>query len=252
MSKSGFENEEIICKAINGKNYHSLNNNLKRFIEFCLKSKPPDSEIIHCEFETERKKRCKPDLKIKVGRNTYMVSVKEGNGNSVHQEKIEDFIAFLSKKYSVDDELKNCIRFFIWGDGTTNGTGPVNKRMNARTIQEKFPDKIKKIKDFFNGHKEDLIRRFILGEGIEDCPRPDFIYYGDENIGYWATSDDVVNFLAKNYSKSVIPVGKLTFQAWNRAQSPGSKSEKKRGEIQVKWPNMEKDMKDIMRNRNSI
>ena len=244
MSKAGFENEQKIKNALEGKKFRELNGNLKKFVNFCVNGNRAESVTVRC-YKVEGQH--KSDLKIEVGGNKFSVSVKSGGGNSIHQESVESFIDYLGKEFNVEENLKNSIRCFIWGDNTLNGKGEKDERMNGRQISQKYPPLVQMIKKFFEKKKKELIERFLL-EGSANDFRPNIIYYGDDENGLWAKSEDVIKFLCKpeNRSKSVIPIGALTFQAWNRAIRENSSSEKKRGVIQVKWPSMKEDMEKIM------
>ncbi|MFB0923981.1 MAG: hypothetical protein QMB65_01655, partial [Vicingaceae bacterium] len=58
------------------------------------------------------------------------------------------------------------------------------------------------------------------------------------------SDDDMINF-ALNVNKRPMSIGVLTFQAWNRNINGGNKSEKKRGQIQLKWGGLKEDIKQI-------
>ena len=114
--------------------------------------------------------------------------------------------------------------------------------MSASELKRKFPDLLKRLAKFMETHRKELIKRFVI-MGPKSNKKPDYIYYGDETQGLWARAEPVLRILSNGKSRSVIPVGKLTFQAWNRAIN-GNKSEKKRGEIQLKWPSIIKDLNE--------
>lgn len=245
MGVEGFANEEKIRIALNNRTFGDLNKNLQIFLTFCCERKISADTKIFC---SKASGQSKSDLNVRVGTiKTFGVSIKSGSGNSVHQEPVEDFLNYLSKKFSLSEKLKNDIRFFIWGDGTYDGSGRKRDRISAVELKRKYPETVDKIKSFVKSHKRELIIRFVI-KGPKSYFEPDYLYYGNKNEGLWAKSEDVLEFLCKeeNESKSTVPVGALTFQAWNRAISEGSKSEHKRGVIQLKWPSLQEDMKKLM------
>ena len=72
-----------------------------------------------------------------------------------------------------------------------------------------------------------------------------FIYCGTVEEGYVKEPESILNWLCddKNESsRAVLPVGKLTLQAWNRGIN-GEKSEHKRGDIQLKWGKICEELK---------
>lgn len=248
MSKDGFDNENLLIENMNNKKYENLNDNLKKFVKHIDKN-VKNSTIIFCEKHAGLNKT---DLTIKIRNHSYNISVKKGTGNSIHQEKLEDFIEFLDDNYDdLNENIIEAIKLFIWGDGTLNGTGKVEDRIDARTFHKKYPDLIKIISEFFYKHKYDLIKRFLI-TGLKSEISPDFIYYGTVENGVCISSNYALEWLCadENESKSSIPIGRLTFQAWNRNINGGDKSEEKRGVIQLKWGQIKKDI--MIMNQNSM
>lgn len=245
MSVEGFRNEDIILMELNGKRFGEININLRKFLEFACGRKIEPDEFIVCRKIGSQNKA---DLYIKVDNlEKFRVSIKMGKGNSVHQEPVEEFIDYLSREFEIPENIKKAIRFFIWGDGTFDGSGDKRNRMSAQELRKKHPRLVETLKRFFKEHKEKLIERFVV-KGPKSRFLPDFIYYGTAKKGLWAKSENVIKFLSaeENESRSVVPVGRLTFQAWNRAIKEDTRSEHKRGVIQLKWPTLEKDLKHLM------
>ncbi|HLD55739.1 MAG TPA: hypothetical protein VJB35_05760 [Candidatus Nanoarchaeia archaeon] len=244
MGKNGFDNETQIKEEINEKIYPDLNTTFKRIIKESF-SNYRDSRII-CKKEGGPNKS---DLLIEMNKSKKQIrlSIKKGSGNSVHQEPIEDFLKYLEEEFNISENLKNDFRLFIWGDDTLNGKGEKKDRLSATDFKKKFPEVVKRLASFMHLHRKKFIERFVV-LGPKSNQKPDYIYYGDFKKGYWSKSNDVIEYLSKSNSKSAIPVGKLTFQAWNRAIREDSKSEKKRGVIQLKWPTIKEDLIKLMKN----
>ncbi len=237
-NKSGFENEDIIKDALHNKTFEELNDNLQELIKHCFESY---DGIILCEKQAGQNKS---DLKITIGNESYTYSIKKGTGNSVHQELVNRFIDFLKNNYSISHQLENDIKFFIWGDNTYDGSGQVEDRLSASQFKNKYPEVIKRIIDFFAPIKKDLIRRFVI-DG-DDCSSfsSDYIYYGNDVDGICCKAEKALDWLSNNNCRGTIPIGRLSFQAWNRNINGGNKSENKRGVIQLKWANIKEDIKE--------
>ena len=236
-NKSGFDNEDLIKNALHNKRFTDLNENLKSLIKQCFVNY---NEIISCEKQAGQNKS---DLKITIGSESYTYSIKKGTGNSVHQEPVDKFITFLKTNYSLSDELEKDIRFFIWGDNTFDGKGKLSDRLDAPTLKKLYPELIQRINGFFTPIKKDLIKRFVIDGADCSSFSSDFIYYGDHLEGVCCESKKALNWLASNNCNGAIPVGRLSFQAWNRNINGGIASEKKRGVIQLKWGNIKEDIK---------
>lgn len=242
MSKQGFTNEDLILGYLNHKKFKSINKNWQKF----LKEIFPMVKANDTVFCLKRGGANKSDLVIIINGISKNISIKIGTGNSIHQEPIEEFIIFLKRGYNIHEDFANDLRFFIWGDGTLDGKGNVNQRLSAPEFTEKYPEIIKRIRIFFKEHKLNLIKRFVIA-GPKSRIIPEYLYYGNKNKGVWKKTDEVINWLCKdsNESNGAIPVGRLTFQAWNRNINGGDKSEKKRGVIQLKWGTVGEDLKNI-------
>lgn len=242
MSKEGFTNEEEIIRYLNNKKLGALNPNWQNLIKSIFPN-PKEEDIVFCSKKAGPNKS---DIIIKIKNINKSISVKSGTGNSVHQEPVEEFITFLKQTYNISNQLADEIRFFIWGDGTLNGKGKIKDRLSAPEFSKKYPQIIKNISRFFKENKKDLIERFVI-TGSKSKSSPDYIYYGNYNKGVWKKAELVLSWLCNesNESNGAVPVGKLTFQAWNRNINGGSKSEKKRGVIQLKWGSIGKDLKEI-------
>jgi hypothetical protein len=247
MSKEGFDNETIIMNELEGFVFKDLNQNLQDFLQFMFNKTLESNDIIHCSKKAGQNKS---DIKITSKGKSHTVSIKSGTGNSVHQEPVEGFIMFLKRSYNISNEFANDLRKFIWGDETLDGSGKVDDRISVSKFKKKYPDVVTRIKDFFHSHKDDLIKRFVI-EGPKSTSAPEFIYYGNKENGCWEKSENVLNWLANdnNESNGAVPVGRLTFQAWNRNIKGGNKSEHKRGVIQLKWGSIGEDLDLIVRDK---
>lgn len=239
----GRNNENEISKAINGKKYKDINStNLKFFIKE-MHPKVTDDTFIQCPYQAGMKKE---DLQILIEKKTYNVSVKEGNGNSIHQEKLEPFIKMLKEKFSISDRLADDIRMFIWGDGTTDGSAPKEKRMNNDDFKKAHPEIIERIQKFLDGQSIELLYRFLvtgtLGGNV------DYIYYGTPLDGVWCTAENAIEYQthASKGARTALALGDISFQAWNRCIK-GIAKEKQRDTIQLKWGAIQKDIVAIRR-----
>lgn len=261
-NQHGFTNEELMVQALNNKNIRQLNTNLKRFLkDICEESgiKYTDSLIVKARLEKNNK--LKQDFYIKINNIEYGISMKMGTGNSVHQEKIEEFIQWLSRCSSIEitDEIKDCLRFFIWGDGSIDGRAPIVKdenghiigRFGAGEFRKLYPKKKELLQNILEKNAAFILNRVIF-EGKHNS-KVDYIYHGNPLNGVWISKSEVLQFNIKNAkskdkkSNASIYVGRLTVQPWN-ASLKGN-NEKKRGQIQFKYSSIVKDFELLMMNK---
>lgn len=235
MSYSGFDNENKIREELNNKRFNELNSNLQQLIK---DSFLVYDDVIECVKQAGQNKS---DLKITIGTESHTYSIKKGSANSVHQEPVEQFIIFLEENYPISDEIKNHIRFFIWGDNTYDGTGIKSDRLDVIEFKKQYKEILDILNIFFESIKDDLIKRFVF-DGA-DCSKfnVDFMYFGTVKNGICCSADKSFNLISNNKSsRAAISVGILSFQAWNRAIKKDSTSEHKRGNIQLKLGTLEK------------
>lgn len=251
----GTNNELEMTNYLDGKKFKDLNLTMKEFIKYICATKD-----IHYTDQTEisaiyvKNNKLKQDIYIIINDKKIGVSLKMGSGNSCHQEKIEDFISFIKSDCNATDEICNLWRFFIWADGTLNGTGPKDKdssgkiicRFDAAGFKKKYPEKRKALQSFIDNNKETLINRALfVGKYNSDV---DFVYHGTYRQGRWISKKEVIDFQinhAPSSNRACFRLGSLTIQAWN-VSSKGN-TEHKRGEIQLKYGSMKDDFDVLMK-----
>lgn len=249
----GFDNEPAICNELNNKRLDQLNSNLKIFIQEIALGKSlniSNNTIITCRVETNNK--LKQDLIITINSTDIYISVKMGSGNSVHQEKVEDFINFLNEGSSnVPNEVEDAIRLFIWADGSLDGNaeieynneGKVIGRFGAREFAKIYPEKRKIIQVYLNNHKEELMRRFLFFGSNNS--KIDYIYYGTPYNGSWIAAQELINYNLENpqYNKT-LNLGRMGIQSWNVDLK--NNNPQKRGVVQVKYGQLSKDLEHLL------
>lgn len=236
---NGFQNEKEIINNINNNDFDDLSSDLKKSLISINQGKIPKTISAKVYGGAN-----KADLSFAMDDNEYYISVKKGSGNSVHQEPVEEFIDFLRANYEDNKIVFDDLRHFIWGDLTLDGSGDIQDRIGAPEYKNRYPEKVKNIQSYFNKHKKDLLERFLV-TGAKSKVGADYLFYGSINDSIVIGKNDLLDF-AISIDKKPISIGVLTFQAWNRNLNGGDLSEKKRGEIQLKWGSLKRDLKDII------
>lgn len=130
---SGFRNESDLKCYLFQKRVCDLNDNLKKFILFLFPD-AKDSDFI----TTSQGKPCqKPDVVIEIQQKKKNISVKMGQGNSVHQEDIGLFMSFLTT-LDVSEETRLELLKFHFADGTVDGTG--TERISGKEYKQKHKE----------------------------------------------------------------------------------------------------------------
>jgi len=253
----GFNNEVDIVENLNGKKISELNPNLKKFINsICLENSIDVSKIDRIVSMIETNSNLKQDFYIKLGNKTFGISCKMGTGNSVHQERISDFNEYISRDLNASKEICDEFSFFIWADGTLDGTGSTEKdnegniisRFTSSEYKRKYPDRRKKIIDFLKANERELLERFLFVGRYNS--KVDYIYHGTSENGVWLSKEEILDYLVKNSElnkdsyRATLPIGRMTIQAWNISKK--GNNEHKRGELQVKYGKMKEDFSKMM------
>lgn len=120
---TGKNNEYEFVKYLNGKRISELNPMFRDLIDKLFPNQPPNSTIKSWKNHYKEKS----DIFIKINGKMKGISIKKGYKNSVHVERISDFIHFLIEN-NIDREIVIEYLKYHYADGSTNGKG--NKRTN--------------------------------------------------------------------------------------------------------------------------
>lgn len=250
----GFDNVGDIVQYLNAKAFKDLNLNMKEFIKYVSKEKNllvNNSTVIYSSEETNNK--LKQDFYITINGNRFGVSCQMGNGNSVHQEKIEDFIKFISLSLDASREICDLWRIFAWGDGTTTGKAPVIKNDDGSVVgrfgntlyKKLFPVERRKLQAFIDAHMRELLEHiFFVGKYDSNV---DFVLHGTVKNARWVSKDKILDYNIlhpKANSSACFTIGRMTTQQWN-ASLKGSQ-EDRRGQLQHKYSCMREDFALLM------
>lgn len=255
----GFNNEKLMVESLNNKKIKELNTNLKMFIkDICRDNKITVLDNMIIGSRIEKCNKFKQDFYISIQGKEFGISTKMGTGNSVHQEKIEEFISWLSSISSIKitNEIKDDLRLCIWGDGTLNGQAPIKKgedekiigRFNLKGFKKLYPQKRNQIQKFFEENSYVILNRAIF-KGKNNS-KVDYIYHGTPESGVWISKNEILEYNIKNpkgikrANAPTLSVGRLTVQPWN--VSLEGTEEKRRGQIQFKYSSIVKDFENLM------
>lgn len=242
----GFENEKNIAYEMKDKKYKNLSLNLKRFVSYIAKSEGKEiNEETNINSRVETDNRKKQDLYVSIDEEEYAISIKMGSGNSTHQEKCEDFIKYIKEMFGASDTVCNDIRIMIWCDGTLDGSGDISNRMNKKEYILKYADGIERVRNFLGNYERELIERFLFVGNHNS--KVDYIYHGTALNGRWISAKELIDYQLKNpkdLGDALVVIGRMNLQVWNRSLT--GNSDKKRGQIQLKYPTLEADLENIM------
>lgn len=249
-NSDGFRNEENIGKALNLKFFKDLNVNLQHFLLDIFQGYDIKNKRIHA---IRCGQRYKPDFYLHIDdipKEVY-ISIKKGSGNSVHQEKLKDFLGALRELNAPANIIEN-LCLFHYGDDTIDGTGKL--RYSSVTFRKKYPEKIKELNEYFQQPqvRNPLICRFVFKGNLPDAMEADYLYHGSVFSGVWASRNEIYDFIEKNSQRFIdssnFNIGPLSYQTWNRNLKKKG-DEDKRQSMQMKWGSLVDSLTQITANR---
>ena len=239
MSKiTGKNNEFEFVKYLNGKRISELNPMFRDLIDELFPNQQPNSIIKSWKNHYKEKS----DIFIKINGKMKGISIKKGYKNSVHVERISDFIHFLIEN-NIDREIVIEYLKYHYADGSTNGKGI--KRLSVEEYKKDNQSKIDKINKVLNDEKiiKKAINRFVT-RGKNTDYFISAIIYGEVNDFIWATKEQIEEIILskKDVYSSAVHFGALTCQPKNRCLNYNPLYEKDRFCVQIKWYNIFDDI----------
>lgn len=239
---TGIENEIEFVKYLNNKKVYELNPIFRELI-FKLYGDIDVNSVVKCYKSTQP---IKSDMFIVINSIKKGISIKKGVKNSVHVDRISDFIHFLITNGVKKDVIIEYLKY-QYADGTTNGKG--SYRMSSKEYKSFYQDKIDLINKAFNNPSliKNAVKRFIT-MGHNSSYEIDALIYGVIEDFIWITKEDIYKVILSNkdiYSTGV-HLGSLYCQPMDRCLNYNVKYESKRFCVQIKWYHLSDDIIKIM------
>ena len=158
----GFKKEKDVVGVLDGKLFKDLHPTYQKLIS----SKIPtisSSEKILCKKKEGKNLEKKTDLIITASKQKINVSLKQGKNNSVHQEKIHEFIEYLSNIKLLSQAEKNYIYNFHWCDGTYDNSGLLSDRQKKDIYKKLNPNDYAIYMATLHSYKKAIFDRVLLG-----------------------------------------------------------------------------------------
>ena len=247
VQNKGFSHEDIIKNRIDNSKFSEISLNIRGILKFIKADIKNDGNFT--AFKKEGKGLAKKtDLFVILDNVEFCrLSIKSGDGNSVHQESIFQFTKFL-EDIGIKKELIQDLLFFHWGDGTYDGSGKQRDRKNSIYLKKKFPEKITSIQKIFTCARREIIERALIG--AKDGTEPNYIiHFEDKNLKGLQILDmsQVVDYhVSIRNMHNDLKIGNLTFQNYQRCLKGQEKTtNKNRNDIQFKWSGIASDLKKL-------
>ena len=188
LELSGFQNEKDFSQSLNNKRFSQLGDNAARFIKQLY---PQIENSTKISANNVGGLGLKPDVIVSVENDDTSVSIKKGSGNSVHQEKTAVFLMYCKENLHMTDATRNSFLAYLSGDGTLDGKGNVEDRLEGEELKKTYFDDIVIIQKFLKENSRPLIERFLVygRRGRDLNIKADYLYHGYINDGVWCPLD---------------------------------------------------------------
>ena len=230
-----------VIHELNNKKISNLSNNMRNLIRN-LFGVLDDEQIIKCYKVDDA---YKTDFVIEYDGRKRNVSMKSGRAVNVHNEILQNFIAFLKEK-GISKRTLDTICLFHYGDGTIDGSG-FDNRQSYDSIIAGLRDRIKEANYELNTDMdfiEEVIDRCIFKGTKEDNIEADCIYFGDKDYGVVATKGQ---FIKNTHRRGFdfydhLHIGPILLRPDARYVDKDIVSERKRNRIVAYCPKLREDI----------
>lgn len=239
---TGKDNEFEFVKYFNGKKISELNPKFRELVDKLYPFENENSIIKSWRNHYPQK----TDIFIRINGVMKGISIKKGMKNSVHVDRITDFIHFLIDN-EVDEDIVIEYLKYHYADGSINGTG--KKRLSCEEYKTNNQLGIDSINKAFNDEKilRKAIEKFVIKGNNSDF-YIDAMIYGTIDDFLWITKKEVINIILskRNVYSTAVHFGPLVCQPKNRCLNFNSKYEKDRFCVQLKWYSLFDDIIEYM------
>lgn len=231
----GYKNEYDFVDLFNGKHLYELDSNSQCFLKDLFGDVIDDNESIRC---WKNKMVQKTDIFIKYKNYIKNVSLKCGNGNSIHHEQIQEFKRYLEKlniPYKVIDKYVSYHYGYMRDE---DGDIDYSKVLSADEYKKMYQSEL----DIFNEHINktriivDMIDRFII-RGRNSDYDIDTLVCGTVDDYVWILKHDIYDLiLSKREIDFMSPhAACMTIGPKKRNLEGDSKNYKDRYLVCVRW-----------------
>ena len=246
-NRQGFENQEKLITILNGARVSELPLAVKNIV-LTIFPNVATTEVVHAMKVVGSD--TKPRIAIMVNGERKNLSVFMGNGNSVHQETLCNFLDYCKTELAMNEEEEVSLLRIMYGDGTLDGQSKAEERLpDTSAVKKEYPADVECAQSFFDKHKKELAERFLVyGKGgkVKNI-KSDYIYYGTDVAGKILPYPLVIEHIIdkEGSGSALLTIGCLTSQPWNRNPKAKLNLESRRHSIQIKWGGMKQDIIEI-------
>ena len=201
----GFELEREVINELNDKLFSDVSpiyKDLMQNIGFNIKN----NARISCQKNEGTLLEKKRDLVIEAESRSVNISIKRGNGNSIHEENINEFVNFLDSYSELEESEKDLIYEFHWCDGTIDNTGKVEDRKYKKEYRKQNEVKYSQYMTVLNNYKEPIFYRAWIGT----INKPDYlVHFTKKNKIHCYDFSQLLDYHLAYYSEHTIGIMRM-------------------------------------------
>ena len=189
----GYQNEKDFVELFNNKYYHKLDDNSKKFLKKLFNEVIDNDETIK---SWKNKNVQKTDIFIKYKNYIKNISLKCGNGNSIHNEKIQEFKNYLEKlniPYKIIDKY---VSYHYGYKKDESGKTDFSIQLSSEEYKKFYQNELDLFNKTINKTRiiVDMIDRFII-RGTNSDYDIDALICGTINDYVWILKHDIYDLI---------------------------------------------------------
>ena len=189
----GYQNEKDFVELFNNKYYHELDDNSKKFLKKLFNEVIDNDETIK---SWKNKNVQKTDIFIKYKNYIKNISLKCGNGNSIHNEKIQEFKNYLEKlniPYKIIDKY---VSYHYAYKKDESGKTDFSIQLSSEEYKKFYQNELDLFNKTINKTRiiVDMIDRFII-RGTNSDYDIDALICGTINDYVWILKHDIYDLI---------------------------------------------------------
>lgn len=246
----GYQNELDFVKYFNNKYIENLDENSKKFIADLFDNMISNDEPLK---SWKNKMNQKADFFIKYKNYVKCISLKCGNGNSIHHEQIQDFRRYLESLRIPYKVIEYYVSYHYGYLTAENGKKDFTKVLSAKEYKKLYQDQLDIFNSYLNKTKIiiDMIDRFII-RGKNSDYDIDALISGTINNYTWIKIYDIYDLILslRNKKYPYVHCACMTIGPQKRNIYGTSLNRKDRYMVCIRWNFIREEIEKYRNNNN--
>ena len=239
----GLKNEYDFVELLNNKYFFEFDEKMRCFLTELFEGYVDDDERFICWKNRDFQKA---DLFIKYKKITKSISLKCGNGNSVHSEPIQEFKKFLMNLHIPYKYIEKYMNYHYGYKKDENGRKDYSRVLSADEYKEYYQEELDEFNKYINKTKMiiEMVDRFLI-KGRNSDYDIDALVSGRVDDFVWIMKYDLYDLILskRNIEYTSPHVGCMTIGPRKRNIYSKTNYNKDRYVVCVRWNFIEEDIR---------